>query len=141
MRALVPAFVPTGSLVDMLPGRMRCSPSRGGAAGGAGRSARREVLALVRDRPRLIHFLGLALLAGGPAILGTWIGAFVYSPFWTTIFLAIGIGAILQVIVEVGRLIWRSQRNAGEPALTWATFGGLAAGIAVMYLTALLVAA
>ena len=44
-------------------------------------------------------------LAGGPAILGTWIGAFTYSPFWTTIFLAIGIGAILQVIVEVGRLI------------------------------------
>src|ERR687898_1315174 len=96
---------------------------------------------LVRDRPRLPHFVGLALLAGGPAILGTWIGAFVYSPFWTTIFLAIGIGAILQVIVEVGRLIWRSQRQAGEPALTWATFGGVAAGIAVMYLTALLVAA
>ena len=39
---------------------------------------------LVRDRPRLAHFVGLALLAGGPAILGTWIGAFVYSPFWTT---------------------------------------------------------
>jgi zinc transporter ZupT len=96
---------------------------------------------LVRDRPALLHFVGLALLAGGPAILGTWIGAFVYSPFWTTIFLAIGIGAILQVIVEVGRLIWRSQQQAGEPALTWATFGGVAAGIAVMYLTALLVAA
>jgi zinc transporter, ZIP family len=96
---------------------------------------------LVRDRPPLMHFVGLALLAGGPAILGTWIGAFVYSPFWTTIFLAIGIGAILQVIVEVGRLIRRSQQKAGEPALTWATFGGVAAGIAVMYLTALLVAA
>jgi zinc transporter, ZIP family len=96
---------------------------------------------LVRDRPRLVHFIGLALLAGGPAILGTWIGAFVYSPFWTTVFLAIGIGAILQVIVEVGRLVWRSQQKAGEPALTWATFGGVAAGIAVMYLTALLVAA
>jgi zinc transporter ZupT len=96
---------------------------------------------LVRERPALIHFVGLAALAGAPAILGTWIGAFTYSPFWTTIFLAVGIGAILQVIVEVGRLIWRSQQNAGEPALTWATFGGVAAGIAVMYLTALLVAA
>jgi zinc transporter, ZIP family len=96
---------------------------------------------IVRDRPRLPHFVGLTLLAGGPAILGTWIGAFVYSPFWTTIFLAVGIGAILQVIVEVGRLIWRSQQQAKEPALTWATFGGVAAGIAVMYLTALLVAA
>jgi zinc transporter ZupT len=96
---------------------------------------------LVRDRPALIHFVGLALLAGAPAILGTWIGAFVYSPFWTTIFLAIGIGAILQVIVEVARLIRRAQERAGEPALTWATFAGATAGVAVMYLTALLVAA
>lgn len=96
---------------------------------------------LVPQRPPLWHFAGLALLAGGPAIVGTWIGAFVYSPFWTTVFLAVGIGAIVQVIVEVGRLIWRRQQQAGEPLLTWATFGGLAAGIAVMYLTALLVAA
>lgn len=96
---------------------------------------------IVRDRPALVHFVGLTALAGGPAIVGTWIGAFVYSPFWTTVFLAVGIGAILQVIVEVGRLILRSQREAGEPALTWATFGGVAAGVAVMYLTALLVAA
>ncbi len=96
---------------------------------------------LVKNRPALFHFVGLAALAGAPAILGTWIGAFVYSPFWTTIFLAIGIGAILQVIVEVSRLIRRAQERAGEPALTWATFGGAAAGIAVMYLTALLVAA
>jgi zinc transporter ZupT len=96
---------------------------------------------LVRERPALIHFVGLALLAGAPAILGTWIGAFIYSPFWTTVFLAIGIGAILQVIVEVARLIRRSQQRAGEPAVTWATFGGATLGVAVMYLTALLVAA
>jgi ZIP family zinc transporter len=96
---------------------------------------------LVRERPALAHFAALALLAGGPAIVGTWIGAFVYSPFWATIFLAIGIGAILQVIVEVGRLIKRSQERAGEPLLDWKTFAGAAAGIALMYLTALLVAA
>ncbi len=96
---------------------------------------------VVRDRPALGHFAILAAIAGGPAILGTWIGAFVYSPFWTTVFLAVGIGAILQVIVEVGRLIWHSQRRHAEPALTWTTFGGVAAGIAVMYLTALLVTA
>lgn len=96
---------------------------------------------IVRDRPRLWHFVGLAVVAGLPAIFGTWIGAFVYSPFWTTVFLAVGIGAILQVIVEVGRLISRSQAKHGEPALTWTTFGGVTAGIAVMYLTALLVTA
>lgn len=96
---------------------------------------------LVQQRPPLAHFAGLAFLAGAPAILGVWIGAFVYSPFWTTIFLAIGIGAILQVIVEVGRLIRRSQERAGEPVLSWNIFAGAAAGIALMYLTALLVAA
>jgi zinc transporter ZupT len=96
---------------------------------------------IVRQRPALIHFLGLAAVAGAPAIIGTWIGAFVYSPFWATVFLAVGIGAILQVVYEVGRLIWRGQQQHREPALTWATFGGVAAGIAVMYLTALLVAA
>jgi zinc transporter ZupT len=96
---------------------------------------------LVRNRPSLGHFVALAAVAGGPAIIGTWLGAFTYSPLWTTIFLAIGVGAILQVIVEVGRLIIRSQSRHKEPALTWTTFGGVAAGIAVMYLTALLVTA
>ena len=96
---------------------------------------------IVGDRPRWLHFVGLALVAGGPAILGTWIGAFTYSPFWTTIFLAVGIGAILQVIVEIGRLVWNGQRRRQEPLVTWTTLGGVTAGIAVMYLTALLVAA
>jgi ZIP family zinc transporter len=96
---------------------------------------------LVRNRPSLWHFVALAAIAGGPAILGTWLGAFTYSAFWTAVFLAIGVGAILQVIVEVGRLITRSQAQHKEPALTWSTFGGVAVGIAVMYLTAILVTA
>ncbi len=96
---------------------------------------------VVREQPRLAHFAALAAIAGVPAILGTWIGAFTYSPFWSTVFFAVGIGAILQVVYEVGRLIVRSQAKAGEPAMTWTTFGGVAAGIAVMYATGLLVAA
>lgn len=95
---------------------------------------------LVRDRPRLVHFVGLAALAGLPAILGTWIGAFVYSPFWATIFLAVGIGAIAQVVVEVARLITRGATRREEPALNWTTLSGVTAGIAIMYATALLVA-
>jgi ZIP family zinc transporter len=96
---------------------------------------------IVRDLPRLAHFAALVAVAGGPAILGTWIGAFTYSPFWTTVFFAVGIGAILQVVYEVGGLIVRSQAKSGEPVVTWTTFGGVTAGIAVMYLTGLLVAA
>ena len=96
---------------------------------------------IVRDRPPLWHFVTLAAAAGFPAILGTWIGAFVYSPLWTTVFLAIGIGAILQVIVEVGRLILRGQARVSEPALDWTTFAGFTTGLVVMYATALLVTA
>ena len=90
-------------------------------------------------RPPLHVFLLLALLAGGPAILGTWIGGLAFSPFLAAIFLSIGAGAILQVIWEVSRLLTRDARAAGGSALTWLNFGGLAAGILIMYLTAFLV--
>jgi zinc transporter ZupT len=96
---------------------------------------------ILRERPALRHFAWLALLAGGPAILGVWIGGFVYSPLWTTIFLAVGVGAIAQVIVEVGRLIARGAARLDRPALDWLTLGGVTAGVAIMYATALLVAA
>lgn len=94
---------------------------------------------ILRERPALKHFGGLALLAGAPAILGVWIGGFVYSPLWTTIFLAIGIGAITQVVVEVARIILASSERQDQPALNWTTFGGVTVGIAVMYATALVV--
>lgn len=95
---------------------------------------------LLRERPPLAHFAGLAAVAGAPAILGVWIGSFVFSPLWATIFLAIGVGALAQVIVEVARLIsgWSAKRDGA--LVTWTTFGGVTAGIAVMYVTALFVA-
>ncbi len=98
---------------------------------------------VLRERPALQHFFWLALLAGGPAILGVWIGGFIYSPLWASLFLAIGIGAIAQVVVEVTRLILRNSEGTGErreAALDWTTLAGVAAGIAIMYVTALAVA-
>jgi ZIP family zinc transporter len=95
---------------------------------------------LREKRPRLVHFVWLALLGGAPAILGTWIGGFAYSNLLSTLFLAVGAGAILQVIYEVGRLLLKDSERAGTPALSGTNLGGLTAGIAVMYATALLVA-
>jgi hypothetical protein len=95
---------------------------------------------LREKRPRLLHFVWLALIGGAPAILGTWIGGFAYSNLLSTLFLAVGAGAILQVIYEVGRLLLKDSERAGMPALSGTNLGGLTAGIAVMYATALLVA-
>ncbi len=89
--------------------------------------------------PRLRTFVALALLAGAPAIAGAWIGGFAYSPFVAAIFLGVGIGAIWQVIVEVGRLLRDDAARHAEPWITWANLAGFGVGVAVMYLTALLV--
>jgi zinc transporter, ZIP family len=93
----------------------------------------------VKHNPGLKHFALLALLAGGPAILGTWIGGFAFDPVLATIFLAIGVGAILQVVWEVGRLVARESQRLGEPVLNWVNLAGLFFGVAIMYFTAFFV--
>ena len=92
-----------------------------------------------RERPPLRVFVLLALLAGAPAILGTWIGGLAFSPFLAAFFLSLGAGAILQVIWEVSKLLWRDAQREGGSALTWLNFGGAVTGVLVMYLTAFLV--
>jgi zinc transporter, ZIP family len=94
---------------------------------------------ILKERPRFAHFVWLALLGGGPAILGTWIAGFTYSPLLSAIFLAVGAGAILQVIYEVTSLLLKDSARAKKPVLSVPNLGGLSAGIAVMYATALLV--
>jgi zinc transporter, ZIP family len=94
---------------------------------------------LKEKRPGFAHFVALALLGGGPAIVGTWIGGFAYSNLLSAVFLAIGVGAILQVVYEVGRLLVRDSSSSKAPVFSATNLGGLTAGIAIMYVTALLV--
>jgi ZIP family zinc transporter len=91
------------------------------------------------DSPRLRVFAGLALLAGAPAMLGTWIGGYAFSPFLAVLFLSIGAGAILQVIWEVSKMLLRDAQRQERPAVSWVNFAGITAGILIMYLTAFLV--
>ena len=44
-----------------------------------------------------------------------------------------------QVVVEVTKIIMHGTACEGRPWLDWTTFGGVTAGIAIMYATALLV--
>ncbi len=62
---------------------------------------------ILKERPPLRSFVGLTLLAGGPAVVGLWIGSLAFAPQWSALALAIGAGAILQVIVEVTVLLRR----------------------------------
>lgn len=89
--------------------------------------------------PPLRTFVLLILVAGAPAILGTWIGGFAFSPFLAVLFLSLGAGAILQVIWEVGKLLSKDADQHDLSAVSWLNFAGLMAGILVMYLTAFLV--
>lgn len=97
------------------------------------------VAPLTREKPRLIVFVGLALLGGLPAMFGTWIGGFAFSPFLAVLFLSLGAGAILQVIWEVGKLLVRDARRHEETAVSWLNFAALTGGVLIMYLTAFLV--
>ncbi|MDR7543433.1 MAG: metal transporter [Armatimonadota bacterium] len=92
---------------------------------------------LAPDRPPLARFVQLGALAGLPTILGTWLGGFVYSPVFATLFLAIGAGAIFQVAYELVRLM---VRQAGDELVTASNFAGFVVGLLVMYLTGLFVA-
>ena len=91
------------------------------------------------DVPRFPVFVGLALLAGAPAILGLWLGSLSFAPHWSALALAIGAGAILQVIVEVGAYLMGHAERHGENWLSFGTLAGIVTGVGVMYLTAMLV--
>jgi zinc transporter, ZIP family len=95
---------------------------------------------LVETRPGLGTFAALAALAGLPAVLGTWTGAFAFSPHWAALCFGIGAGAILQVVVEVAAYLHRLAARAGDSALSGTTLAGFAGGLFVMYATAILVA-
>ncbi|HEU4801338.1 MAG TPA: ZIP family metal transporter [Gemmatimonadales bacterium] len=97
------------------------------------------VAPLGRERPTFTQLALLGLLAGAPTIIGAWIGGFTYSPALTTLFFALGAGAVIQVVWELWKLFRRRDASAGlfSPLNT----AGLLLGMLIMYATGLLVPA
>jgi zinc transporter, ZIP family len=95
------------------------------------------VAPITRTGASLKHLIVLGFIAGAPTIIGTWIGGFASSHLWSLIFLSVGAGAIFQVVYVI-------VKQMGEDSLaklsTKAGFCGIAAGLAVMYVTSLMVA-
>jgi len=91
---------------------------------------------VVRDRPGLSHLAMMGLVGGGPAVVGAWLGGFAPSPTLAVLFLAIGAGAIFQVVYEIGKLIRHDTTKAPVPLTV---FSGVVAGMLLLWLTGLFV--
>ena len=89
------------------------------------------------QRPGLVRLVGLGLIAGAPAILGAFLGASVYNPELAALLIGVGIGAIIQVIVQLVPAI----RDRAGRALQPASVAGILTGVAILYATGLLVSA
>ncbi len=87
-------------------------------------------------RVTLWQLTALALIAGAPAILGTWIGGYAANDVLAALFFGIAAGAALQVVFEVGRYVARTA--PGGLRSGWA-IGGFLAGITAMWATGLLI--
>jgi zinc transporter ZupT len=94
------------------------------------------VAPLTARRPSVLTLLGLGLVAGSPAILGAVLGALVNNAELSAFLLGVGVGAIIQVIVQ----ILPSVRDRAGGAFGPLAIGGVAGGIVIMYVTGLMVA-
>lgn len=94
---------------------------------------------ILKERPPLMRFVALALLAGGPAVLGMWIGSLAFAPHWGALFLGIGAGAILQVILEVSAYLARSNEEDRSVIFSPFVIAGFLSGVGFMFGTAALI--
>ncbi len=78
---------------------------------------------------RLRRLVVLGLIAGAPAILGTWIGASAFDTSLAAFMFGLGAGAIAQVVVQIAPSI----RDAAGRLLHPLAVGGVLAGLALMY--------
>lgn len=90
---------------------------------------------LAKSKSPIFKIIILGLIAGAPAILGTWIGGFFYSPYTAIIFLSIGAGAIFQVALVILKWIYQSEQKLVQASI----MSGIGVGMLIMYMTSILV--
>ena len=90
---------------------------------------------LARTKSFVGKMIGFGMIAGVPAIFGTWIGGFSFSPFFTIIFLSIGAGAIFQVILSIFQFI----KDESDSFSNISIISGIGAGLTMMYLTSIFI--
>ena len=96
------------------------------------------VAPIAKERPSLGQLVRLGLIGGLPTIAGAWAGGLVYSPVLAVLFLGLGAGAILQVVLQIARQMAGTQSIASRFAAL-PVMSGLAAGFLIMLVTGMLV--
>jgi len=91
---------------------------------------------VLRDRPSISRLALMGLIGGAPAILGAWIGGYTPSPFLAVLFLAIGTGAIFEVVYEIAKLI---QKDTARESMPLTVFSGVLTGMLLLWVTGLLI--
>ncbi len=91
---------------------------------------------ILRDRPAWVNLLWMGLIGGGPAVLGAWLGGLTYSQPLAVLFLAIGAGAVFEVVYEIFKLIQKDTAKRPAPVTI---FAGVTAGMLMLYVTGLLI--
>ena len=94
------------------------------------------VAPILKDRPSLRRLALMGLVAGAPAIAGAWIGGLAASQPLTVLFLAIGAGAVFEVVYEIGKLI---RQDTAKRPMPLTIFGGVTAGMLMLYITGMLI--
>ncbi len=91
---------------------------------------------VLRDRPNIRNLAVMGLVGGAPAIIGAWIGGYTPSPFLAVLFLAIGAGAIFEVIYEIAKLLQKDKQRESSPLTV---FSGVLTGMMLLWITGLLI--
>ena len=91
---------------------------------------------VLRDKPTIKNLAVMGLIGGAPAILGAWIGGYTPSPFLAVLFLAIGAGAIFEVIYEIAKLI---QKDTTREAMPMTIFSGVLTGMLLLWVTGIFI--
>jgi zinc transporter ZupT len=91
---------------------------------------------VLRDRPSWASLVWMGLIGGAPAVVGAWVGGLSYSQPLAVLFLAVGAGAVFEVVYEIGKLI---QKDAAKRPMPVTIFAGVTVGMLLLYVTGLLI--
>ena len=91
---------------------------------------------IVKDKPSLRSLALMGLVAGGPAIIGAWVGGLTYARPLAVVFLGIGAGAVFEVAYEIAKLI---RKDAVKRPMPLTIVGGVTAGMLMLYGTGVLI--